>query len=141
MRKLGVSDGLVECFEALVQSSRDAIVQAEASGEIIDRKAAATEVFGYEPEEVLGRFLRELFPGRYHEPVNRGVQTVSNGASSATVGEAIEIHGLRAEGTEFPALLTRRRDQHQLTSWGGEHVPACIAGSRQRDRTRGSVAL
>jgi PAS domain S-box-containing protein len=87
---------------AIVQSSDDAIVSKTLDGEIMSWNAAATRMFGYAPEEVIGRSISIIIP---HDRMNEETRILS----SIRRGEAINNFRtvrLRKDGTPIPISLT-----------------------------------
>jgi PAS domain S-box-containing protein len=87
---------------AIVQSSDDAIVSKTLDGEITSWNAAATRMFGYAPEEVIGRSISIIIP---HDRMNEEARILS----SIRRGEAINgfrTVRLRKDRTPIPISLT-----------------------------------
>jgi PAS domain S-box-containing protein len=87
---------------AIVQSSDDAIVSKTLDGEITSWNAAATRMFGYAPEEVIGRSISIIIP---HDRMNEEARVLS----SIRRGEAINHFRtirLRKDRTPIPISLT-----------------------------------
>jgi PAS domain S-box-containing protein len=93
-------------FRSVIQSSPDAIVQADGSGTIIAWNTAAQKIFGYREEEVRGQPLTMLMPERYRDPHQKGIERMSSNGESRVIGSTVELHGLRKDGTEFPLDLS-----------------------------------
>lgn len=104
----GAEDGAVveERFRALARSIPDAVVQADASGRIVGWNPAATEMFGHEREEILGEPLKALMPERYHDAYERGLRRFFETGERNVIGSTVQLHGRRADGSEFPLELT-----------------------------------
>jgi PAS domain S-box-containing protein len=97
-------------FERMVDIAADAIISVDESMSIVVFNQGAREIFGYEPEEILGRPLDLLLPERfraYHEAHIR--HFASSGASARHMGDRREIAGLTKSGREFPAEATISR--------------------------------
>jgi PAS domain S-box-containing protein len=87
---------------AIVDSSDDAIVSKNLDGIIMTWNAAATRMFGYTAEEVIGRSITIIIP---HERLNEETRTLS----LIRRGEAIEHFRtirLRKDRTPIPISLT-----------------------------------
>jgi len=53
-------------LHAIIQSSDDAIVTKRLDGTITSWNPAATRIFGYQPEEIVGQSILKLIPERLH---------------------------------------------------------------------------
>ena len=104
---LRVSEGR---YRSIMESANDAIVIANADGNIVAWNKAARQVFGYEEEEIMGQPLTRLMPERYRDRHRRGLARFLATYESHVIGKTLELHGLRKNGTEFPLELS-------LTTW------------------------
>ncbi|HYP18645.1 MAG TPA: PAS domain S-box protein, partial [Chloroflexia bacterium] len=95
-----------EQFRAVADSASDAIISADASGNVVYWNRAAETVFGYSVEEALGRPLDFIMPERYRDAHHAGMARANSGGPSHVIGRTVELHGLRKGGVEFPLELS-----------------------------------
>ncbi len=95
-----------ERFRAVVQSASDAIVVADQTGTITYWNHAATTMFGYAEQEILGQPLTKLMPARYREAHRQGLRRVLTSGEGRLLGRPVEMHGLRKTGEEFSLELS-----------------------------------
>lgn len=95
-----------ERFASLFQASQDGIIQADGDGRIVEVNPAAGEMFGYDPDELTGEPLTKLMPERYRDQHREGLNRYLKTGEARVIGETVELHGRRKDGTEFPIELT-----------------------------------
>lgn len=95
-----------ERFRSLVESATDAIVLADQQGRIISWNRAASRLFGYAESEVIGQSLTLLMPERHHATHEQGLRRLRTMGRPRLIGKVIELHGVRADGSEFPIDLS-----------------------------------
>ncbi|MPY93100.1 MAG: EAL domain-containing protein [Acidimicrobiia bacterium] len=93
-------------FRAVAQTANDAIVSADANGDIIAWNRGAQLVFGYEEAEVLAKPLTMLMPPEFREAHNRGMGRFLASRQAKVIGTTVEVAGLRKDGTTFPVELS-----------------------------------
>jgi two-component system sensor kinase FixL len=92
---------------AIMDSALDCIITMDQSGRIIDFNPAAEQTFGYKSKDVVGRSLAEIIiPHRLRQKHTEGLKRYLATGENNILGQHIEIPGLRADGSEFPAELT-----------------------------------
>ncbi len=88
---------------AVVENAFDAIVTMDEAGRIVEFNAAASRIFGYAREEVIGRPLGEtIVPHDRRSQHERGLKRYLETGRGKVVGRTAEIEGLRADGTLIP---------------------------------------
>ena len=109
----------VRRFETVAESANDAIVSAEEDGRIAFWNERARTMFGYEPEDILGRELATLMPERLRDDHRRGFARYLETGRAHVIGRTVELVGLRSDGTEFPLELSlgewRRGERRAFT--------------------------
>ena len=93
-------------FQSLVESATDAIVVANGRGIIVSWNRAASRLFGYETDEVVGQALTVLMPARYRQAHEKGLARIEATGEGRVMGSVVELHGLRKNGEEFPIELS-----------------------------------
>jgi PAS domain S-box-containing protein len=106
-------------FETVAESANDAIVSAEEDGRIAFWNERARTMFGYEPEDILGKELATLMPERLRDDHRKGFARYLETGRAHVIGRAVELVGLRSDGTEFPLELSlgewRRGERRAFT--------------------------
>ena len=93
-------------FQSLVESATDAIVVGNGRGIIVSWNRAASRLFGYSVEEIIGQPLTVLMPERYRAAHERGMARIEATGKGTLIGSVVELHGLRKDGEEFPIELS-----------------------------------
>ncbi len=90
-------------FLSVMEAATDAIMLADQRGDIVLWNQAARQLFGYTEDEVIGKPFTLLFPGRYQRGSQESFDQPAGIIERRFVGRTVELHGLRKDGTEFPA--------------------------------------
>jgi PAS domain S-box-containing protein len=93
-------------LDAIVRSAADAIVTADASGNIVTWNPSAQRLFGYDEGEVLGKSLKTLVPNRFRSAHEEGLSRVVETGETRIIGRTVEVFGLHEDGHEFPIELS-----------------------------------
>src|SRR5919106_873819 len=97
-------------FGAYLEAALDAVVVADASGCVVEFNPAAERIFGYRRDEALGGALAELIvPPSLRERHLRAFARFVETGEARVLGRRIELTGMRADGSEFPAELALSR--------------------------------
>ena len=91
----------------VLENALDAIVNIDMQGCIVEWNRAATHIFGYTRNEVIGRLLEDVIvPPEHREAHQQGIRRLQQTGQSRLLGKLIEITALRRDGSEFPIELT-----------------------------------
>lgn len=93
-------------FRSVMESAIDAIISADEFGNIRSWNTAATALFGFTEEEVLGHPIELIIPERFRKSHREGVHRVSSGGPSHAIGKTVEVAATRKDGSEFPVELS-----------------------------------
>ena len=101
-------------FRSIAETAHDAIISADAKGQIESWNKAATEIFGYSEEEAIGQPLEIIIPEKYRELHRNGIARVVGGGEKRVIGHTVELQGQTKDGRIFPVELS-------LSTWNGEN--------------------
>ncbi len=118
---------------AVVDNVFDGIITISEHGIIRSFNASCSRLFGYAPQEVIGREVKMLMPAPYHAEHDSYLQHYLDTGIAKIIGTAgREVAGLRKDGTVFPLDLS-------ITSFtldGDRYFTGCL-----RDVTTQNAAL
>jgi PAS domain S-box-containing protein len=93
-------------YRAIVEVAFDCIITIDAQGIVNEFNPAAERTFGYRRDEAVGRELASLIiPPELRDAHRQGLAHYLKTGVGPVLGKLIEIHALRADGSEFPAEL------------------------------------
>ncbi|MCW8917422.1 MAG: EAL domain-containing protein [Gammaproteobacteria bacterium] len=96
-----------ERTRAIIDSSMDAIITANAQGVITGWNEQASAIFGWREEEVLGQPLTDkIIPARHRQAHDIGFSHAVRTGGAQIVNRRIETSGMRRNGEEFPLELS-----------------------------------
>jgi two-component system, LuxR family, sensor kinase FixL len=95
---------------AVLDSSLDCMVAIDGEGRIIEFNPAAEQCFGYTRLEVLGHVMADLIvPPDLRDRHRAALKRVVTTGEGTLLDRRLEMRGMRADGTEFPAEVTITR--------------------------------
>ena len=98
-----------EHYRAVAMSARSAIVTIDRDGSVAGWNPAAANMFGYSEDEIIGKSLSIVIPGRFRHQHETGLQRCRGGGEIPLRGKTLEVSGLRRDGREFPVELSIAR--------------------------------
>ena len=122
-----------ERFHSVTESARDGIVSTDAQGSITFWNRSAATIFGYDEADALGtsfaHLLAESDRALYLETLGVGF-----GTPGATMGQTVELTGVRKNGDRFPIELSLSTGSTADTS-----VTAVLRDASERRRNEDAL--
>lgn len=107
-----------EKFRTIADATPDAVIMTDPAGNATYWNPSAQRIFGYTPEEVLGRPAAEtLLPVRYHNVARIIGAQIAGSDQATTTGNARQLFALRKDGTEFPIEMNIGAIQRNDGRW------------------------
>ncbi|MDE1154398.1 MAG: PAS domain S-box protein [Acidobacteriaceae bacterium] len=124
-------------FAAFVNSSPDPIISKDLSGKIISWNRAATRVFGYRAEEILGQSILCLIPPHDHQEERTRLQKLRD---DQTI-DPYETTWMKKNGGSIPVSVTIYPVRNEAGNVIGASKTACdLSERRQADESRFRLA-
>ncbi|OHV25883.1 PAS domain-containing sensor histidine kinase [Rhizobium sp. RMa-01] len=89
-------------FGALVRGTPDAVIVIDESGAIKSFNPAAESMFGYSPQETIGRNIKMLMPEPYHSEHDGYLAHYRKTGEERIIGTTRMVSGRRKNGIVFP---------------------------------------
>ncbi len=93
-------------LRALIDGVADSIVTINEAGVIQELNAATTKMFGYAPDELIGRDVDILVPEPHHSLHDGYIKRYVETGEARIIGVGREVEARRKDGTIFPVELT-----------------------------------
>nr|CRH05714.1 putative Histidine kinase with PAS 4 domain, PAS domain, HisKA domain, HATPase c domain, Response regulator receiver domain and Hpt domain [Candidatus Magnetococcus massalia] len=93
-------------FKLVAQSAHDTILIADAKGELVFCNPAATRLFGYTEEEMMGQNLTVLIPPELHDGHHAGFNRAMQSGTLVHAGKVLELPALCKDGKQLTVEVT-----------------------------------
>lgn len=93
-------------YRTLTETASDAIITIDEDSKIIYVNEAVEEMFGYLPEEIIGKNLTQLMPERLRSQHNAGISRYLRTNKKHIAWAAVELPGQHKSGAEIPLELS-----------------------------------
>ena len=93
-------------LRAILETAVEGIITIDERGCIESLNPAACRVFGYEPQELVGKNVSTLMPAPYHESHDSYLANYRHTGHAKIIGIGREVIGRRKDGTTFPMDLS-----------------------------------
>ncbi|HVF24251.1 MAG TPA: PAS domain S-box protein, partial [Anaerolineales bacterium] len=109
-------------YENLVETSHDLIWSVDANGLITFLNRAAKEIYGYEPEEMIGRsFLEVMDPEHYHRDLDKFKEAIAHADEFREVENWVRHQDGRWIILSANAIVIRDEDGNPVSVTGSSH--------------------
>jgi len=88
--------------DALLSQTKQAVIAVSRKGKISIVKGNAEKIFGYKPEELIGRRFQMLIDARSRDGVNASLKRYFQGGENGPLMKYEHLTGMGKNGTSFP---------------------------------------
>ena len=120
-----------EHYRSVTNSATDAIITVTEDGVVVGWNPAASGIFGYEEEEMLGKNLDIVLPMHLWDTYKDIKSRTSKGEQTGALGKTVVMEGKRKNGNVFPLELS-------ISKWEtarGRFVTGIIRDITERKQT------
>lgn len=109
-------------LQTLLDNTIDSVLTINQSGIIENYNKASVQLFGYQPDEVIGENITMLMPASYRDLHKLGMARFLSTEETRIIGKPVEVEALHKSGNTFPIELTLSHFK-----WEGKHLFTGIA--------------
>jgi len=95
-----------ERYRVIAQTASDAILTIDEESTVLLANAATEKIFGWRPEELIGKTITLLMPERYRERHLQGIRRFIETGQRHVRWTAIDVEGLHQNGSEVPLEIS-----------------------------------
>lgn len=101
-----------ERLRAIIDTAVEAIISIDRNGMVASFSKAGEKMFGYEPDEVIGKNVKMLMPNPHREQHDAHIKRYLETGGSKILGVGQEVRAQRKDGTIFPIELVVSEIDH-----------------------------
>ena len=94
-----------ELSNAILDNIYEAVLTINPLGTVLSYNQAAQNIFGYTPDEVIGKNVKMLMPEPFHSEHDGYLQNYMQTGEAKIIGTGREVQGERKDGEVFPLFL------------------------------------
>jgi len=93
-------------LQSILETASDAIITSDSQGNIISWNPAASKIFGYSNEEIIGKPLTTIMPEQFHAAHRKALRRVVTTGETHVIGKHVDLLGLRKDMIEIHVELS-----------------------------------
>jgi len=93
-------------FDALFSYASMGIIVVDEAGSIVLANPFLLRLFGYREEELMGKPIETLIPGRFHDKHKDHVKHFTQQPKNRAMGSGMDLFAVTKEGDEFPVEVS-----------------------------------
>jgi len=122
-------------FRELIEGAPDGILQVDGTGTIILSNRTAETLFGYSPDELVGKSVDHLVPETHRAGHAEHRANFAEAGIARPMGMGLDLHARRKDGSEFPVEISLS----PVKTEAGIQVVAVIRDVTERRRVEQQV--
>jgi PAS domain S-box-containing protein len=96
----------MESLNALFEHATEGIIISDKTGRIIRANPSAERLFGYLPQELIGRVIEDLVPRKFKERHEKDRANYNKNPHARSMGKNMDLFARRKDDTEFPVEIS-----------------------------------
>ncbi|HET8807298.1 MAG TPA: ATP-binding protein [Methylophaga sp.] len=93
-------------LQTLLDNTLESVITIDSAGNIQHFNHASTQLYGYQPEEIIGHNITQLMPAEYRPMHEQGMARFLKTEQPQMIGKAVQVEALHKSGQIIPIELT-----------------------------------